>query len=229
MVHQVAGNRVLVALGAMALGVVAVVTCIAVAFWGKEFEPGRTARTVPLNASTMADFFKTDSRASKAFVFLAASDSGEDKMGPIKWEEQLQMNVHLDASKTQIFLEEEGFYLIFVQTTFKVPITKTTPLVLKVKFKYLEGEDEVAAVYQTHCAQSANKEDEVDAVLSQPVLLKVTKGDSITVWASPLKLIDYELRPSPSFLTLVKVSDLKEGMGSNAVKGVPAVEGGDGM
>ncbi|KAL4609319.1 hypothetical protein GN956_G23770 [Arapaima gigas] len=219
MVHEVAGTRVRVALVAMVLGVAAFVTCLAAAFWGK-VSPGRAPQSLtPFFAKS--DTFLVDLLSSPLLqpLLYSAKNCGEKSLSLIGWDEQLQMNVHLDPNKTHISVEEEGFYLVFVQITFKVPRKMDKDLSLRVNLHYPEGEDQVAAVFHTHQAMNCTEPcNEVDVVLSQPVLLKVTKGDNFTVWAEPRELIDCELRPAPSFLTLVKVSNLKDGRRKEVVK-----------
>lgn len=112
--------------------------------------------------------------------------------------------MHLDKTKTMIYVNEPGIYLLFTQATFKLAAGDSTDLELRVYHEYPEREDEISATLHKACEASTER----DAVLSHSVLLRILQGNNISISANPSRLVDRELNPVTSFLTLLKVADL---------------------
>lgn len=115
--------------------------------------------------------------------------------------------MHLDEGGTQIVVEEKGFYLVFAQATFKVPNQHSESLMLRVDVQHPERIDEFSAVFTTHCATQTSGSGESDVVLNKPILLWLEPKNNLTVVTRPWKLVDYERRPTSTFLTVFKYSD----------------------
>ncbi|XP_072563290.1 uncharacterized protein [Paramormyrops kingsleyae] len=169
-----------------------------------------------INETSLSSLFQTLS--SKACVFLAARPNGESGSGVLQWEKRhhYMRNVSLSQNGTDVIAETAGFYLLFVQVTYKINCHRATnclDLMLTVNHFYKEGEQCYSAVYKTHCGtcegchQKGHPERSVDVVLSKPTLLWMQSQDKLTVTVSDRESVDFEYRPTPTFLMLVKYSD----------------------
>ncbi|KAG9354621.1 hypothetical protein JZ751_001334 [Albula glossodonta] len=147
--------------------------------------------------------------SSKASMFLAAYNSTPEngKVGVILWREEsgLERNMSLSKNGAQIRVNDQGFYLVFVQASFRVPNVNRENLWLKLVVHYPESHNQYSAVFTTHVGTQSS--DEIDVVLNKPVLVWLRPGNYLTVLTHPFDLVERESNPSSTFLTVFKYSD----------------------
>ncbi|XP_061117729.1 uncharacterized protein LOC133141260 [Conger conger] len=206
MVHETFMNRARLFVVVFTLLAIVVATGI---FFSKHEEPAcpNPNRCVELTGAELSNFFQVPN--STASIFLAAINSTGtgNKKGTLLWEEEnvYPNNMHLDKGRTKIVVEKRGFYLVFVQATFKVPSQHRESLMLRVDVQHPEHPehpDQFSASFLTHCGSG-----ESDVILNKPILLWLEPRNNLTVVTSPPKLVDYGRRPTSTFLTVVKYSD----------------------
>ncbi|KAL4622627.1 hypothetical protein GN956_G19769 [Arapaima gigas] len=154
--------------------------------------------------------------SSKACLFLSAINANQNGTGTIRWQNpQRALNQALTFNETHTTVHIKGFYLLFVQATFKMKCSKNvsscSDLMLRVNHHYRESSRYFSAVYNTYCTaancdENSSRKD-VDMVLSQPTLLWMEPQDSLSVSVSNMEWVDYEQTPTSTFLTLLKYSD----------------------
>ncbi|XP_048850549.1 uncharacterized protein LOC125719687 isoform X2 [Brienomyrus brachyistius] len=140
-----------------------------------------------------------------------------DVHGVLSWEQKHphERNISLSENKTHVITMTDGFYLVFVQVTYKIncsQATEYTDLMLTVNHFYEEGEQYYSAVFKTHCGtcggcQQKGDPESVDVVLSQPTLLWMKQNDKLTVTVSHREFVEFIYYPTSTFLMVVKYSD----------------------
>ncbi|KAJ8263330.1 hypothetical protein COCON_G00157870 [Conger conger] len=139
MVHETFMNRARLFVVVFTLLAIVVATGI---FFSKHEEPAcpNPNRSVELTGAELSNFFQVPN--STASIFLAAINSTGtgNKKGTLLWEEEnvYPNNMHLDKGRTKIVVEKRGFYLVFVQATFKVPSQHRESLMLRVDVQHPE-------------------------------------------------------------------------------------------
>ncbi|KAJ8286426.1 hypothetical protein GJAV_G00039140 [Gymnothorax javanicus] len=166
---------------------------------------------LPLNVTSLAEFFHVPS--SRSSMFLKASHSDEKTVGHVHWlEVHDSQNAVLEEEGRWIRLEKAGQYLLFVQAVYQLNSTASAgdsqecrdTLELRVLRQYGKGDEEqVSSTFHTLCCGPGGK----DITLSHPVLLQAQPGNRISVNASHRHLMDYYSHPISSFLTLLRYSD----------------------
>ncbi|XP_010863793.1 uncharacterized protein si:dkey-220k22.3 [Esox lucius] len=143
---------------------------------------------------------------AKTTCFLKAIDSEQKstEIGELEWEERERDPFSLTKNRTHIKVTKAGWYLVFVQATFKLPPGNNTKnLRLQLNFCYPERIDQLASAFDT---RQLLKEEQ-DAHLSFPVIVQMKEGNGLSVLANHRDLIDYELKPMSTFITIIRLSD----------------------
>ncbi|XP_048850547.1 uncharacterized protein LOC125719687 isoform X1 [Brienomyrus brachyistius] len=166
-----------------------------------------------INETSLSSLFQTFSSRACIFVYGVYTDVH----GVLSWEQKHphERNISLSENKTHVITMTDGFYLVFVQVTYKIncsQATEYTDLMLTVNHFYEEGEQYYSAVFKTHCGtcggcQQKGDPESVDVVLSQPTLLWMKQNDKLTVTVSHREFVEFIYYPTSTFLMVVKYSD----------------------
>ncbi|KAJ7988133.1 hypothetical protein DPEC_G00320460 [Dallia pectoralis] len=143
---------------------------------------------------------------SNSTCFLKAVDSERKttEIGELAWEESHIATFLLTKNRTHIEVTRAGWYLVFVQATFKLPQGNNTKnLRLQLNFGYPERTDQLASAFDTR--QLLHEEQ--DAHLSFSVVVQMERGNELSILASHRDLIDYEWKPVSTFITVIRWSD----------------------
>nr|XP_046188111.1 uncharacterized protein si:dkey-220k22.3 [Oncorhynchus gorbuscha] len=154
----------------------------------------------------LAKFLRSPSSNSSVFFKALPTKQSFAELGELEWEEERKEmdSVFLTKSRTHIQVTESGWYLVFVQVTFKLPAGKETrDLMLRLDFTYSEQTGQIASAFN----KRQLLEEEQDATLSFFVLVRVGPENRLSVLASHRALIDYERRPVSTYITIIRCSD----------------------
>lgn len=123
-------------------------------------------------------------------------------------EECCVKNLALDESKSYIFVEKKGIYLIYLQTTYvlkkKHNANNSVNLDFFLDFNHTENTMELAAAFDNRQLM----ENEQDAHLSAFLLLNMQANEYLSVRVHPeeqLKFDDH--RPFSSYITIIRFAD----------------------
>ncbi|XP_029544826.2 uncharacterized protein LOC115146969 [Oncorhynchus nerka] len=154
----------------------------------------------------LAKFLRSPSSNSSVFFKALPTKQSFAELGELEWEEERKEmdSMFLTKSRTHIQVTESGWYLVFVQVTFKLPAGKETrDLMLRLDFAFSEQTDQIASAFD----KRQLLEEEQDATLSFSVLVRVGPENRLSVLASHRALIDYERRPVSTYITIIRCSD----------------------
>nr|XP_029544826.1 uncharacterized protein LOC115146969 [Oncorhynchus nerka] len=154
----------------------------------------------------LAKFLRSPSSNSSVFFKALPTKQSFAELGELEWEEERKEmdSMFLIKSRTHIQVTESGWYLVFVQVTFKLPAGKETrDLMLRLDFAFSEQTDQIASAFD----KRQLLEEEQDATLSFSVLVRVGPENRLSVLASHRALIDYERRPVSTYITIIRCSD----------------------
>ncbi|XP_029622645.1 uncharacterized protein LOC115202725 [Salmo trutta] len=170
----------------------------------KHGESPSGAGVIPIH--DLAKFLRSPSSNSSVFFKALPTKQSFAELGELEWEEERKEmdSMFLTKSRTHIQVTESGWYLVFVQVTFKLPAGKETrDLMLRLDFTYSEQTDQIASAFDTRQLL----DEEQDAPLSFSVLVWVGLENRLSVLASHRALIDYERRPVSTCITIIRCSD----------------------
>ncbi|KAL0965131.1 hypothetical protein UPYG_G00277200 [Umbra pygmaea] len=147
--------------------------------------------------------------SSNSSLFLKVHNSiqtSPEMLAELEWMEDWNRgSIYLTEDKKHIQVNKAGSYLVYVQATFKLPCgNNTRDLRLQLNFHYPERTDQLAGAFDS---RQLLLEEQQDAQLSFSVLVQMEVGNRLSVLARHRDLIDYDLKPVSTFLTIIRCSE----------------------
>ncbi|XP_066568945.1 uncharacterized protein LOC136758467 [Amia ocellicauda] len=202
MVHNnpsISRSRVCIAGMALSLSIIFFFFGIYVSQQGKSKAPAASCemqnRSLRLEGAYLSQFF----RNSNTSLFFEGIPGGGQY---INWKEVESIHNNLQDDKT-VLIPENGYYLLFLQVTFKVFQNSCIDLYAILDIEHKNDDVQMySATYKTLCSPVNNNT--MDAMLNHPVVAWMQVGDKVRVQASPMQSVDFQARPRTTFLTAFK-------------------------